>query len=102
MAKEDLIERIIDLNLDEKNIYKIILVGKRNFEINSRELLKVIARQNILKIKDNTKINFNLEELSKQQNLKGIFVKEVLNMYDNALCTEEECQKAIELGLESM
>ena len=36
------------------------------------------------------------------QNLKGIFVKEVLDMYANGLCTEEEFQKAIEIGLEAM
>ena len=42
------------------------------------------------------------KELSKQKNLKGIFVKEVLEMYRKGLCTEEEYQKAIEIGLEAM
>ena len=46
--------------------------------------------------------NYDLEELAKQKNLKGIFIKEVLDMYEKGLCTEEEYQKAIEIGLEAM
>ena len=101
-SKEDLIDRILNLNLDDMNLYKLILIGNRNFEINTREILRVVARENVLKIKDCTKINYDLEELSKQKNLKGIFVKEVLEMYNKGLCTEEEYQKAIEIGLEAM
>ena len=101
-SKEDLIDRILNLNLDDMDLYKVVLVGKRNFEINTREILRVVARENVLKIKDCTKINYDLEELSKQKNLKGIFIKEVLEMYNKGLCTEEEYQKAIEIGLEAM
>ena len=101
-SKEDLIDRILNFNLNDKNLYKLILIGNRNFEINTREILRVVARENILKIKDCTKINYDLEDLSKQKNLKGIFVKEVLDMYAKGLCTEEEYQKAIEIGLEAM
>lgn len=101
-SKEDLIDRILNLNLDDMNLYKLILIGNRNFEINTREILRVVARENVLKIKDCTKINYDLEELSKQKNLKGIFIKEVLDMYSKGLCTEEEYQKAIEIGLEAM
>lgn len=101
-SKEDLIDRVLNLNLDDDNLYKLVLVGRRNFEINTREILRIISRENILKVKDLTKINYNIEELSKQNNLKGIFIKEVLEMYNKGLCTEEEYQKAIEIGLEAM
>ena len=101
-SKEDLIDRILNLNLDDMNLYKLILMGNRNFEINTKEILRVVARENVLKIKDLTKINYDLEELAKQKNLKGIFIKEVLDMYQKGLCTEEEYQKAIEIGLEAM
>ena len=37
-----------------------------------------------------------------QNNLKGIFIREVKDMYNKGLCTEEEYQKAIEIGLEAM
>ena len=102
LSKEDLIDRILNLNLDDMNLYKLILIGNRNFEINTREILRVVARENVLKIKDCTKINYNLEEMSKLKNLKGIFIKAVLEMYKKGLCTEEEYQKAIEIGLEAM
>ncbi len=102
LSKEDLIDYILTLNLDDMDLYKLILVGKRNFEIDTREILRVVARENVLKVKDCTKINYDLEELAKQKNLKGIFIKEVLDMYEKGLCTEEEYQKAIEIGLEAM
>ena len=101
-SKEDLIERILNLDLDSINMYKIILKGKRNFEINPREILRALQNTNVLKIKNLTKLNYDIEELASQRNLKGIFVKEVINMYKQGLCTEEEYQKAIEIGLEAM
>lgn len=102
ISKEELIEKINSLDLSSNNMYKVILIGKRNFEINTREIFKFILNENILKIKDCTKVNYDINELAKQNNLKGIFVKEVLNKYENGLCTEEEFQKAIEIGLEAM
>lgn len=101
-SKEDLLEKLMSLELDKSNIYKIVLVGKRNFEINPRELLKILSSDNILKIKDNTKLNYDLEELASQNNLRGIFIREVINKYNSGECTEAEFQKAIEIGLEAM
>lgn len=101
-SKEDLIEKILNYAYNEMTMYKVILVGNRNFEINTRDILRVVSQTNVMKIKDETKLNYNLEELSKQNNLKGIFIKEVLNMYEQGLCTKEEYQKAIEIGLEAM
>ncbi len=102
LSKEDLIEKILSLKLDSMTMYKIILTGKRNFEINPRKILEAISSDNILKLKDNTKLNYHIEELAKQNNIKGIFIREVLKVYENNLCTEEEFQKAIEIGLEAM
>ena len=101
-SKEDLIERILSLDLNPINMYKIILIGKRNFEINPREILKILSSENILKIKNLTILNYDIEELAMQNNLKGIFIREVKDMYNKGLCTEEEYQKAIEIGLEAM
>lgn len=102
LSKEDLIEKILNLKLDSMTMYKIILTGKRNFEINARSLLEAVSSDNILKLKDNTKLNYDIEEIAKQNNIKGIFVREVLELYKDKLCTEEEFQKAIEIGLEAM
>lgn len=101
-SKEDLLQKILSYRYSEMTMYKIILIGKRNFEINTRDILKALSKTNILKVKDETKLDYDLEELSKQNNLKGIFIKEVLEMYKQGLCTMEEYQKAIEIGLEAM
>lgn len=101
-SKEDLLEELIHLNLDDSNLYKIILVGKRNFEINPRELLKILSSNKILKIKDETKLSYDLEELATQNNLRGIFIRELMNKYNSGECTNEEFQKAIEIGLDAM
>lgn len=101
-SKEELIENINTLYLDQNNFYKINLVGKRNFDINVREVLKLIDNENILKIKDSTKIDVDIEKIAAQKTLKGYFIKEVQNLYNRGLCSEEEYQKAIEIGLNAM
>lgn len=101
-SKEDLIEELLNYRYNKMTMYKVIIIGKRKFEINTREILRVVSQTNILKVKDQTKLDYDLEELSKQNNLKGIFIKEVLSMYEEGKCTEAEYQKAIEIGLEAM
>ena len=78
------------------------MTGKRNFEINIRDILKVVSHRNILKIKDQTKLNYNIEEISKENNLKGIFVREALKKFDEGKYTKEEIERAIKIGLEAM
>ena len=63
ISKEELIEKLNDLEIDEKSFAKIILIGKRNFEINRYELYKIIDNNRIIKIKDKTKINYNLKNI---------------------------------------
>ena len=101
-SEEDLILGIQSLDLKEENFYKIILVGKRNFEIDTRKILKLIKRDNVLKIKDFTKLNYSLYDLAKENNLKGYFVREALKKLESGEATEEEIEKAIEIGLEAM
>ena len=101
-SKEDLIEHLTNIKLKENIIYKIILVGKRNFEINTREILSTISSDKILKLKDETTLNYNLDEIAKENTLKGIFVKEALRLLDTGDYTKEEIEKAIEIGLEAM
>jgi len=101
-SREELIENLLDINFERKNMYKIVLTGYRNFEIDVRQLLKAVNIENVLKIKDCTKISYDIEELAKQNNLKGIFIRETIKAYNSGLCTEEELQKAIEIGLDVM
>lgn len=101
-SQEDLIENINEMDLNENNLYKIILMGKRNFDIDSREIFKLISKENVLKIKDFTEIDYNLEEISKENTLRGIFVKEALEKLNNGEFSKEEIQKAIEIGLKAL
>lgn len=100
-SQEELIEKINEIKIDENTWTKIILTGKRKFEINKNIVFNLIKNKNILKIKDETKLNYNLEEISKEQSLKGIFVKEMLELMENEEYTKDEIEKAILIGLDA-
>lgn len=99
---EELVEYINNINLEENKMYKIILQGTRNFEIEENKILKLINKINILKIKNNTKIKYDLEQLSKQNNLKGIFVKEMLDLLEENPNNKTIIEKALEIGLNNL
>lgn len=101
-SEEELVLYIQNLNLIDNNFYKINLIGKRNFDIEPRKILKLVMKDNVLKIKDFTKLNYDLKSLSKENSLKGYFVKEALRKLDAGEASEEEIQKAIEIGLDVM
>lgn len=98
-SEEELIEKLNELNLEKNTENKIILTGVRNFEIKINHILKLIQNEKIIKIKNATKINYNLEEISKENNLRGIFVKELLKKLENEEYSREEILQAIEIGL---
>ena len=103
-SKEELIETINELNIEENNLIEIYLTGKRNFEIDTYEIKKFITNEKIIKIKNKTKINYNLEKIAEENTLRGIFVKKMLDKY-NLLENEEEksiLENSIEIGLESL
>ena len=97
---EELIEKINEINIEENKLYKIILTGKRNFEINIYDLYKYNLNERIIKIKNKTKPNFNIEEISKENTLKGLFAKEILEELKNKNYDEEIIEQAIEMGME--
>lgn len=97
---EELIEKLNELLLDENKFYKIILVGKRKFEIDTLELMKLITRENIIKIKNKTKPDYEIEKMINETTLKGIFIKQLLEEKENY--TEEEINKILEIGLSVM
>ena len=98
-SQEEIIEKINELNLEETNNYKIILVGNKKTEINIKEIIKLISKNNILKIYDETEIEYEIDKISKQNNLKGIFINELLNEINNEKYSEEDAKKIIKLGL---
>ena len=97
--EEELIEKINNLYLGERNLYKIILIGNRNFEININNLYKFTTRENIIKIKDKTKLNYDLEKMANDTTLKGIFINEIRDELNKNNYTKEELDKILEIGL---
>ena len=86
--------------MENNNLYKIILIGKRNFEINIYNLYKYNLDEKIIKIKNKTKPNYNLEEISKENTLRGLFAKEILEEIKNKNYNEEIIENALEIGME--
>lgn len=99
---EELLEQIQELELNESDLYKIILKGNRNFEINTYKLYKQIETRNIIKIKDKTKIGYDLNKIANNTTLKGIFAKEMLNKLNDENIDKEILEKAIEIGMEAL
>ena len=96
---EELLEKIKNKEYEENKYFKIILVGNKKIEININEILKNILQKNIIKIKDKTKLEVDLENVSKQQNLKGFFVRNLLEKIEEEPENKEKIYKAIEIGL---
>lgn len=97
---EELLEKINEIELEENNLYKIILIGKRNFEINLYKLIKMIDSKEIIKIKDKTRLGYDLEKIANETTLRGIYVKEILNKIEKEPENKEMLEKALEIGLE--
>ena len=105
ISREELIEKINELNFDENNLIEIILIGKRNFEIDKYELYKLISNDKVIKIKNKTKINYNLEKIANDTTLKGLFAKEMLKkLNDENISIEQKeiIENAIEIGFEAL
>lgn len=99
-SKEELIEKTNDIQVDNDKYYKIILVGTKNIEIDTNDLIKYITNKNIIKIKDKTKVEYDLDKISKEQSLKGIFVKELLEQMNEE--NREQILESIYIGLSLM
>ena len=99
---EELIEIINSIKIEDKFLYKIILEGEKNFSFNIYDLYKYIAEENIIKIKDENKIKINLEEYSKENNLKGIFIKEMIEKMQEHPENREVIKKALSFGIEAL
>lgn len=98
---EELLEKIEELSIEENKLYKIILTGKRNFEINLYKLIKMINQKEIIKIKDKTTLACDIQKISQETTtLRGIYVKEILNRIEKEPENKEMLEKALEIGLE--
>lgn len=97
---EELLEYFQEMLLEENKLYKIVLVGKRNFEINIYALYKKIENKSIIKIKDETVLNHDFIKMANDTTLKGIFVSEMLKKLKEDTEDIEIIEKALEYGLD--
>ncbi len=99
-SKEEIIETINNLEIEENKYYKILFTGTKNIEIDTNELIKYVSKKNIIKLKDKAETEYNIEKIATEQSLKGIFVKELLSQMNNE--NKEQILESIKLGLNLM
>lgn len=97
---DELATTLNNMMFAENTYYKISLIGRRNFDIDLFKLNKLLLCSNIIKIKDYTKINYDLEKISKENTLKGLFVKEIMEKMNNNPEDQEVLENALEIGFE--
>lgn len=77
-ALEEIIQKIKE-EINEKDLFKIILTGYRNENITINEaVIKNELDAFFVKIYDRTKLNFDFEKIKSEKNLRGTVVKNVL------------------------
>ena len=97
---DELASIINEVEFNENKYYKIALVGKRNFEIDLFKLKKLVINSNIIKIKDYTKMNYDLQKIANENTLRGLFVKEIMQKMEANPNDTEVLETALEIGFE--
>ena len=95
---EELIEYIDSLKIADYEICKIILTGSKHFDLPTN--LWHLLQTNIVKVKDCTHLDYDLDIISKENSLKGIFVRNLLKRMDNNPDEKDLIENAINIGLE--
>ena len=90
-SEDELIEKLNLINTED-NLYKVNLIGERNFIINLD--IKLIQK-NIIKIKDNTNLKIEIKE--NNNTLKGIIAKQLNRKIENKEINEKEYDEILEL-----
>ena len=67
---------------------------------NIYNLYKLNIDDRIVKIKDNTKPDIDISAVARQNNLKGLFVKEILNEMENSNIDKNTLENVLEIGLD--
>ena len=101
----ELYEKIKEEIIDEKNLYKVILSGKARRGLINTEVLKEQLNDSAFYIDviDKTRLGYEIEEIAKENSLRGAFAREMLEKI--SLLPEEEKEigyMALEFGLSAM
>lgn len=91
-SEEELIEKINFIQT-YNDLYKVVLIGERNFPININ--IKLIQK-NIIKIKDDTRLKVDITE--NDYTLKGIFFKKLNQKRLNNDIDQDTYEHIIEIG----
>lgn len=81
----------------EDDIYRITFTGARNIDVKEIESAIKGVTINIAEFKDETSLPYDLDEIAKQQTLKGIFTRKMLEELKKNPNQKEEIMKAIEI-----
>lgn len=102
-TQEEIVTKINFMNLDKRNFIKIELKGNRETVINTKYILDNLLTSNIVRVEDKTNLAYDLEEIAKENTLRGIFTKKALQKIEKVREEEKEIfQKAIEIVIEEM
>ena len=101
-SEEELIERIKNIKTERQKNYKVILEGYKNTEIDLNKIQKMVLDENILKVKDFSKVKYDIKELANQNNLKGVFINKILQKEQEGMITKEEAEQAIETFINAL
>ena len=96
LSEEELIEKINNIK-EENKLFKIILVGYRNFPININ--IKLINK-NIIKIKNNTKLKIEYKE--NNSTLKGLFIKKLNERKNCNIIDEKTYEEILEIAEQAL
>lgn len=102
LTQEELIEALHELELTKNHLYKVILEGYRQFEIDVLHLRSFLTNPQIVKWKDRTKRQIPIQTLLKEETLRGIFVRKMVEKMKENPEQKEQIEKAIEIGLDSL
>lgn len=100
-SNEDICAAVLDCCPRDDNLYKVILEGTlpESFHLSVGRLQTMLEDKYFyIKIKDNTKLETNLELLQKETSIRGLFVK---NMLAQEELSEELRNRALKYGLQA-
>ena len=89
---------VIDIIISAILVITYILKTCRTFNI--YDISKYELNVRIIKIKNKTKPNYDIEKISKEKTLKGLFVKEMMEEIKKEIYDDEILENALEIGIE--
>ncbi len=98
-SEEEIIEKLNKDQYENDKFYKIILEGTKKIELNPKRICKLVNNKNILKVKDETQINYEIDKLVNLKNLKGLFVKNLLKQMEENPEQKNRIEEALKIGL---